>query len=176
MVIDTRLCIGCEDCVVACNIENDVPQGRRRSRVRSEVKGRFPKLALTFFSERCNHCDNPPCVKVCPTGASYVSDVGKTVQIDSAKCVKCELCLSACPYGARFMNVNLGGVADKCSFCAHRLKEGKEPACVAVCPMRAMVFGDLDDPKSRVTELLRTRKAQVLKPAAGTKPRVYYLV
>jgi Fe-S-cluster-containing dehydrogenase component len=176
MVIDTRLCMGCEDCVVACNIENNVPAGKRRTRVRAEVTGKFPKIAMSFFSERCNHCDNPPCVKVCPTGASYISEVGKTVQIDYAKCIKCELCLQACPYEARFMNVNREGKADKCTFCVHRLKEGKEPACVSVCPARAIAFGDLDDPKSRVRKLLRTRKPTVLKPSSGTKPRVYYLL
>ena len=175
MVVDTRQCIGCEDCVVACNVENDVPPGQRRDRVRPQLEGRFPDLKLTFFSERCNHCDNPPCVAVCPTQASHVAEPGRTVQIDYEKCIKCQLCLQACPYGARFMNELKEGKADKCTFCAHRLAEGKDPACVAVCPARAMSFGDLDDPASRVSELLRTRSHQVLKPEAGTKPRVFYL-
>lgn len=176
MVIDTRLCIGCEDCVVACNVENNVPSGKRRDRVRAEEQGRFPAITLRFFSERCNHCDNPPCVEVCPTQASHVSDLGRTVQVDYEKCIKCELCIGACPYGARFMNELNEGKADKCTFCAHRLKEGKDPACVSVCPTRAMAFGDLDDPKSGVGALLRKRKHQVLKPEAGTRPRIHYLV
>lgn len=175
MVIDTRQCIGCQDCVVACNIENNVPPGKRRDWVRTEVKGRFPELKVTFFSERCNHCDTPPCVPVCPVGASHVSDLGKTVQIHYEKCIKCGLCIKACPYEARFLNELNDGAADKCTFCAHRLMEGKDPACVSVCPTRAMFFGDLDDPQSTVNELLRSRKHQVLKPELGTKPRIHYL-
>jgi Fe-S-cluster-containing dehydrogenase component len=176
MVIDTRQCIGCQDCVVACNIENGVPPGQRRARVRAEVKGTFPKLAMTFFSERCNHCDKAPCIEVCPTGASHVSEVGRTVQIDAGKCIACALCIPACPYGARFMNELKDGKAEKCDFCLHRLKEGKEPACAAVCPARAIAFGDLDDPKSTVSRLLKARKSTVLKPEKGTRPRVHYLI
>jgi Fe-S-cluster-containing dehydrogenase component len=175
MVIDTRQCIGCQACVVACNIENNVPPGKRRDWVRTEVMGRFPDLKMTFFSERCNHCDNPPCVPVCPVGASHVSDFGKTVQIHEDKCIKCGLCIPACPYGARFLNEMKDNTADKCTFCVHRVKEGKDPACVSVCPARAMFFGDLDNPKSEVSQLLRTRKHEVLKPEKGTRPRVYYL-
>jgi Fe-S-cluster-containing dehydrogenase component len=176
MVIDTRQCIGCQDCVVACNIENNVPPGQRRNRVRTEVKGRFPELAMTFYSERCNHCDEPPCVPVCPVGASHVSAYGKTVQIHYDKCIKCGLCVEACPYQARFMNELRDGTADKCTFCVHRLKEGKQPACAAVCPTKAIFFGDLDNPKSQLNALLRARKHEVLKPEKGTKPRIYYLV
>jgi Fe-S-cluster-containing dehydrogenase component len=176
MAIDTRQCIGCQDCVVACNVENNVPPGKRRNWVRTEVAGRFPDLKLTFFSERCNHCDEPPCVPVCPVGASHVSDLGKTTQIHYDKCIKCGLCIPACPYNARFMNELNDGTADKCTFCTHRLKLGQEPACAAVCPTRAIHFGDLDDPKSKLNALLASRKHEVLKPGLGTRPRVYYLV
>lgn len=176
MVIDTRLCIGCQDCVAACNAENGVPPGERRVRVRTDAKGTFPKVVVTFFSERCNHCDKPACVTVCPTGASHVAEPGRTVQIDAEKCIGCALCVPACPYGARFMNERNEGKADKCDFCAHRVKEGKEPACAAVCPMRAIAFGDLDDPKSRASALLASRKHMVLKPERGTGPRVHYLI
>jgi Fe-S-cluster-containing dehydrogenase component len=165
--------------VVACNVENSVPTGQRRSRVTHEVTGRFPKLALTFFSQRCNQCDDPPCVPVCPTGASHVSDkshLAGTVQITAYKCIKCRQCVDACPYDARFMNAQRGGIADKCNFCAHRLKDGKDPACVSVCPAKAMAFGDLDDPASRVAQLLKARRHTVLGPQHGTKPKVFYLV
>lgn len=178
MAIDTRLCIGCEDCVVACNIENDVPVGNRRCRVTSETSGRFPKVSLTFFSQRCNQCDEPPCVPVCPTGASHVSQLphlGKTVQITAAKCIKCGQCVDACPYDARFMNSARRGVADKCNFCAPRLAQGKPPACVSVCPTKAMTFGDLDDPASEVSQRLRSAKAAPLGAGFGTKPRVFYI-
>jgi Fe-S-cluster-containing dehydrogenase component len=112
-------------------------------------------------------------VYCCPTGASHVEDFGKTVQVTANRCIGCKACVAACPYGARFINPK--GYADKCTFCMHRVKEGKDPACVSVCPTRCMYFGDLDDPKSQVNELLRTRTHHTLLPEAGTKPRVYYL-
>ncbi len=178
MVIDTKLCIGCEDCVAACNIENDVPAGQRRCKVTSETSGRFPKLALAFFSQRCNQCDEPPCVSVCPTGASHVSALpalGRTVQITASKCIKCAACVDACPYDARFINPARQGVADKCDFCAKRLLKGQAPACASVCPTQAIAFGDLDDPASRVAQLLKNRRAAPLGAGFGTRPRIYYL-
>jgi Fe-S-cluster-containing dehydrogenase component len=173
MVIDTRKCVGCMDCVVACQTENDVPQGYCRDWIVTEVRGEFPRLAMQIRSERCNHCDDPPCVDCCPTGASHVEPFGKTVQIAANRCIGCKACVSACPYGARFIHPD--GYADKCSFCLHRVKEGKLPACVAVCPTSCMHFGDVDDPKSGVSELLRTRKWRTLLPEAGTRPRIFYL-
>jgi Fe-S-cluster-containing dehydrogenase component len=95
------------------------------------------------------------------------------VQVTANKCIGCKACISACPYGARFVHPE--GYVDKCTFCAHRVKEGKDPACVSVCPTHCMSFGDLDDPKSTVSVLLRTRKAHTLLPEAGTRPRVFYL-
>lgn len=173
MVIDTRKCVGCLDCVVACKTENDVPDGYCRDWIVTEVRGTFPSLALEIRSERCNHCDNPPCVSCCPTGASHVEPLGRTVQVAANKCIGCKACLAACPYGARYVHPN--GYVDKCTFCAHRVDAGIDPACVSVCPTRCMTFGDLDDPRSRVAELLRTRKWHTLLPDAGTKPRVFYL-
>jgi Fe-S-cluster-containing dehydrogenase component len=112
-------------------------------------------------------------VQCCPTGASHVEPVGRTVQVTANRCIGCKACLSACPYGARFVNPK--GYADKCTFCDHRVKEGKDPACVSVCPTHCMYFGDLEDPRSTVATLLRTRKWHTLLPEAGTRPRVYYL-
>ncbi len=173
MVIDTRKCVGCMDCVVACQTENDVPVGYARDWIVTEVRGEFPALSMEIRSERCNHCDNPPCVSCCPTGASHVSKLGRIVKVTASRCIGCKACLSACPYGARFVNPK--GYADKCTFCDHRVKDGKDPACVSVCPTRCMFFGDLDDPKSQASTLLRTRKWHTLLPEAGTKPRVFYL-
>jgi Fe-S-cluster-containing dehydrogenase component len=102
-----------------------------------------------------------------------VSDFGKVVLVTKDRCIGCKACISACPYGARYVHPE--GYVDKCTFCMHRVKDGKDPACVSVCPTHCMTFGDLDDPKSRVSELLRTRTWHVLLPDAGTKPRVYYL-
>ncbi len=92
MVIDTRKCVGCMDCVVACQTENDVPQGFCRDWIATEVRGTFPALRMEIRSERCNHCDNPPCVSCCPTGASHVEDFGKTVQVTANKCIGCKAC------------------------------------------------------------------------------------
>jgi Fe-S-cluster-containing dehydrogenase component len=173
MVIDTRKCVGCMDCVVACQTENDVPHGYCRDWISTEVHGSFPDLAMEIRSERCNHCDNPPCVSCCPTGASHVEDFGKVVLVTANKCIGCKACISACPYGARYVHPD--GYVDKCTFCMHRVKDGLDPACVSVCPTHCMTFGDLDDPKSAVNALLRTRNNHTLLPEAGTKPRVFYL-
>jgi len=98
---------------------------------------------------------------------------GGTVQVTAGKCIGCKACISSCPYGARYVHPK--GYVDKCTFCLHRVKDGKDPACVAVCPTHCMYFGDLDDPQSKVSELLRTRLWHTLLPDAGTKPRVFYL-
>ena len=95
------------------------------------------------------------------------------MHVTANKCIGCKACITACPYGARYVHPD--GYVDKCTFCTHRVKEGLEPACVAVCPTRCMAFGDLDDTQSIVSKLLRTRKHHVLLPEAGTKPRVFYL-
>ena len=120
MVIDTRKCVGCMDCVVACQTENDVPQGYCRDWIVTEVRGEFPSLAMEIRSERCNHCDNPPCVDCCPTGASHVEPFGKTVQVTANRCIGCKACVSACPYGARYVHPD--GYVDKCTFCLHRVE------------------------------------------------------
>ena len=173
MVIDTAKCVGCMDCVVACKVENDVPDGFCRDWIVEEVQGSMPDLSMEIRSERCNMCDNPPCVYCCPTGASHVEDFGQLVQIDADKCIGCKACLAACPYGARYTHPD--GYADKCTFCAHRLKEGKQPACVSVCPTRCMYFGDLDDANSEVNRLLRARAHKSLLNEAGTRPRIFFL-
>lgn len=173
MVIDQRRCIACMACVVACKRENAVPEEHYRTRVVETVQGEFPKLRMELRSELCNHCDNPPCVYNCPTGASYKNDDG-TVQINRMKCVGCKACVAACPYDARYMNPEKG-YADKCSFCAHRLKDNKEPACVATCIGKSRIFGDLDDPNSAVSKILKERQADILLKEAGTQPRVFYI-
>ena len=173
MVIDTKKCVGCMDCVVACKTENDVPDGHCRDWISQRLQGEMPDLRLTITSERCNHCDLPPCVTCCPTGASHVQDFGKVVLVDHGKCIGCKACLAACPYGARFIHPD--GYADKCTFCMHRVERGLMPACVDVCPTHCMHFGDLDDPESEVSRLIATRRHFVLKPDAGTRPRIFYL-
>ncbi len=173
MVIDTVRCVGCMDCVVACKTENQVPEGFNRDWIAYDVTGKFPTLHMEIRSERCNHCDDPPCVSCCPTGASHVHDVGGVVLVDPDKCIGCKGCVASCPYGARFIHPE--GYADKCTFCIHRVEQGLKPACVSVCPTHCMHFGDLDDPNSDVSQLLASRQHHVLLPDAGTKPRIFYL-
>jgi tetrathionate reductase subunit B len=173
MVIDQSRCVGCMACVVACKRENDVPPENFRTRVVETVDGVFPELRSEMRSELCNHCDHAPCATVCPTGASHKEKDG-TVQIDRKKCVGCKACVAACPYDARYINEE-HGYADKCSFCQHRLREGKQPACVATCIGGSRIFGDLSDPRSEVSRILRRSSYRVLKQSAGTEPNVYYI-
>jgi len=172
MAIDTKKCVGCSDCVVACQIENNVPDGYCRDWVTETVTGQYPDLSLELRSERCNHCDNAPCVRCCPTGASQISE-GGIVIVQNNKCIGCGACIESCPYDARFFHPE--GYVDKCTFCIHRVKQGLKPACVAVCPTKCMYFGDIDDPSSEISVLLAKRSHKVLAPEAGTNPHVFYL-
>jgi Fe-S-cluster-containing dehydrogenase component len=173
MVIDTKKCVGCSDCVVACQLENYVPIGFSRDWIREISKGIYPDLHLEIRSERCNHCDNSPCVRSCPTGASHYEE-GGIVKVTVNKCIGCSACIVSCPYDARY--IHPAGYVDKCTFCDHRIKKGEKPACVAVCPTNCMYFGDLDNPDSEISELLNKRQSKTLIPEAGTSPRVYFLI
>ena len=173
MVIDTIKCVGCSGCVVACQIENDVPLGYCRDWVTETVNGTYPHVEFILQSERCNHCDNAPCVRTCPTGASHIIE-GGIVMVTGDECIGCGACIESCPYDARFQHPE--GYVDKCTFCAHRVEKGENPACVSVCPTKCMYFGDIHDPNSEVSKLLAVRKHKTLAPSAGTKPQVYYLL
>lgn len=174
MVIDTKKCVGCMDCVAACKTENNVVEGFNRDWIVFDVNGKFPELAMEIRSERCNHCENPPCVTCCPTGASHVHDIGGVILVGHDVCIGCKACIASCPYDARFVHPD--GYIDKCTFCIHRVEKGVDPACVSVCPTHCMYFGDIEDPNSIVSRLLPSRKYHILKPEAGTKPHIYYLV
>jgi Fe-S-cluster-containing dehydrogenase component len=174
MVIDTRTCVGCAACVIGCKAENDVAEGYTRDWIRTLLTGEYPSLRMSIHSERCNHCDNPPCVQVCPTGASHRGPAG-TVQVNPAKCSGCKACVAACPYDARFIDPR-SGAAEKCTFCMHRLVKGlPTTSCQEICPTRSIHFGDLDDPSSQVSRLLAIREWYVLKPEAGTRPKHFFL-
>lgn len=173
MAIDTRKCVGCSDCVVACQTENNVPVGFCRDWVVEVVDGTYPNVGIELRSERCNHCDNSPCVRCCPTGASHFEE-GGIVLVQHSKCIGCGACIQACPYDARYSHPE--GYVDKCTFCIHRVREGKDPACVSVCPTSCMYFGDLNDPNSEIINVLKNRKFKLLAPEAGTKPQIFYLV
>jgi Fe-S-cluster-containing dehydrogenase component len=160
-------------CIAACKSENDIPLEHFRTRVVEAVQGEFPNLWMELRSELCNHCDHPPCVDNCPTGASHKRKDG-TVQINQNQCVGCKACIAACPYDARYIYPGKG-YADKCTFCVHRIAQGQEPACVATCIGGSRVFGDLDDPRSAVCRLLSEVTSSVLLVEAGTMPKVFYV-
>lgn len=172
MVIDTKRCVGCEACVIACKNENQVPTGSYRDWVVQESRGHFPYLTLEIRSERCNHCSDAHCISNCPTGSSWYREDG-TVQIDRSKCTGCRACMASCPYGARFVHPE--GYVDKCTLCVHRLDRGEKTACEQVCPTSAIAVGDLDDPTSEVAERIKRGTVSVVHPEAATNPNVYYV-
>ncbi len=173
MVVDLRRCVGCMSCQVSCKMENDVPLKVFRSWVKIIQKGKYPNVKQHHLPRLCNHCDNPPCVKVCPTTASYIRKDG-VVLIDYDKCIGCTYCVQACPYDSRFLNP-VTKTADKCTFCAHRIDKGLAPTCVRSCMGRARTFGDINDPDSKVSKLLLENNVTVLKKDQGTEPKVYYI-
>jgi len=172
MAVDTVRCVGCGACVLSCKAENALPDGAFRTRVVTETTGIYPALAMEIRSERCNQCEDAPCVSNCPTGASFYGK-GGIVLVDRDLCTGCKACVAACPYDARFIHDD--GYADKCTFCIHRVERGLLPACVTNCPAGALTFGDVSDPLSEVSRLLRARQHKVIDPERGTHPHVYYL-
>ena len=171
--IDHRKCIGCHACTVACKEEHDVPLGAFRTWVKYVERGTFPEAKRYFTVLRCNHCDNAPCVTICPTQALYTRDDG-IVDFDGDHCIGCKSCLQACPYDALYIDPRTDTAA-KCNYCAHRVEVGLEPACVIVCPERAIFSGDLDDPASAIARLIASEPAQVRKPEQRTQPKLYYV-
>jgi len=172
-VIDQRSCIGCHACTVACKTEHGVALGVNRTWVRYVEKGRWPDTRRYFSVLRCNHCTDPPCVRICPTAALYVRGDG-IVDFDTSRCIGCKSCMQACPYDALYIDPD-EHTAQKCNYCSHRVDVGLEPACVVVCPERAIVAGDLDDPTSRIARLVATEQTTVRAPEQGTGPNVFYL-
>lgn len=196
MGVDVAKCIGCARCAVACKTENDVPaeehffntwieryliQDNEEVLVDSPNGGidGFPPLdppgetLRTFFVPKlCNHCENAPCVQVCPVGATYSTEDG-VVLVDEEYCIGCGYCIQACPYGARWLHPEKH-VAGKCTFCYHRLDEGLLPACVEVCPTGARLFGQLGNRANPLERFRRFNDIQVLKAHLNTKPKVLY--
>jgi Fe-S-cluster-containing dehydrogenase component len=172
-LIDNRRCIGCHACSVACKAEHEVPLGVARTWVKYVEKGVFPETRRTFQVTRCNHCDDAPCVEICPTTALFRRRDG-IVDFDGRRCIGCKACMQGCPYDALYIDPQTETAA-KCNFCAHKVEVGLEPPCVTVCPTQAIVAGDLDDPASRLAHLVARESVQVRKPEKGTRPKVFYI-
>lgn len=172
-VIDQRRCIGCHACTVACKVEHGVELGVFRTWVKYIERGEFPDARRHFAVLRCNHCDDAPCVQVCPVRALYKREDG-IVDFDPERCIGCKACLNACPYDALHIDPD-SHTAAKCNFCAHRVELDLKPSCEVVCPTQAIISGDVDDPESEVSRLLGTTPAAVRSPEQGTGPNVYYL-
>ncbi|MDW8083924.1 MAG: 4Fe-4S dicluster domain-containing protein [Candidatus Caldarchaeum sp.] len=169
MLMDVEKCFGCMACVVACAAENNVPLGVFRTWIEYLEK---PDGTRVFIPKQCNHCEDPPCVPPCPTKATYVTSDG-LVLVNDELCIGCGACIQACPYGARYRNP-VKGVADKCTFCDHRLAQGMLPACVEACPTGARIFGPLTE-ENELSKTVESKPTQVLKPFTGAKPMIFYL-
>lgn len=202
MVIDTKRCVGCNACTVACKMANNVPQDIFWTRALTDggdmmdtPAGEFPDISMRYITVSCQHCENPACAKVCPVGATYKDPETGVVRQDYDKCIGCRMCMAACPFNARVFNweepvrdpdVNYGdarvpvrnkGVMEKCTLCKERTDDGDVPMCVRVCPARARTFGDLDDPESDISKLARERVGDVhhLLEEKGTRPQLFYI-
>ncbi|MFQ5947268.1 MAG: 4Fe-4S dicluster domain-containing protein [Acidimicrobiia bacterium] len=218
MVVDLERCQGCRACMEACKVENNTPEGVFWMYVFRLEEGAYPDTKISFYPRPCQHCDNAPCVKVCPVGARYKRGNG-LVLTDFDRCIGCRYCEVACPYGVNYFNwarpeesyyldwddpdldgVTGGavppyhnpdhdkryggrrvaggghhkGVVEKCTFCVHRVEEGLLPACVDTCPVRALLFGDLDDPETPISRFLARTDHFRLLEEAGTEPRVFF--
>lgn len=196
MGVDISKCIGCGRCAEACKNENGVPREpfffrtwveRYRILEDGETLIDSPNGAMDSFTadtsdknvlrsffvpKLCNHCDNPPCVQVCPVGATFKT-VDGVVLVDAEYCIGCRYCIQACPYGARFLDP-VTRTAEKCTFCYHRVVKGLLPACVEVCPTQARIFGEVKKKSSPLMRFLRMNKIGVLKPNLNTEPKVFY--
>ena len=172
-IIDNRKCIGCHACTVACKAEHEVPLGVNRTWVKYIEKGTYPNTARHFSVMRCNHCEDAPCVEICPVTALYTRKDG-IVDFDPRRCIGCKGCMQACPYDALYIDPDTHTAA-KCNYCAHRVDIGLEPACVNVCPEHAIISGDMDDGSTEIAQLLAKEQVTVRKVEKDTKPRLYYI-
>lgn len=200
LAVDTRRCIGCWSCSVACKLENNVPDEAWYNTVLTvggeqpnTPAGQYGSNSLGYVVMHCQHCDNPACVSVCPTGATYKDTETGIVMQNTEECIGDRACVSACPYSVRTFlegeptsaldwpvgNANapehVANTVEKCTMCAHRVAAGDVPACVEGCPARARFFGDLNDPESDVSKLLAEREYTQMLPEESTGPNVYYL-
>ncbi len=205
MAVDLKKCTACNACTVACKAENMTPPEVSYNVVFDREVGSYPNVRRVFMFKPCFHCENPPCTPVCPVAATWKREEDGIVVIDYDRCIGCRYCMTACPYGSRFIDLGKHftdppqpyetaaapeydegrvreaggspqGNARKCHFCLHRIERGMLPACAETCIGRAIHFGDLDDPDSTVARLVAQREHIRLKEELGTEPNVYYLL
>ena len=195
LVIDLNVCVGCHACVTSCKQWNTSgsagplgdedpygadPHGSFFNRVQTFEVGEFPNTQTVHFPKSCLHCEDPPCVTVCPTGASYKRAEDGIVLVDYDKCIGCKYCSWACPYGAREFDEQRK-VMTKCTLCVDRVHDAslpqaqRKPACVLACPTSARLFGDIHDPDSTVSVAIRENAGYQLMPEWGTRPANHYL-
>ncbi|HZK44244.1 MAG TPA: 4Fe-4S dicluster domain-containing protein [Syntrophomonadaceae bacterium] len=198
MLVDLDLCVGCGACVMACKLENGTALDIHWCHVLFKEVGKYPNAKMKVMSLSCMHCENAPCVNVCPTGATYYDGEGN-VLVDLNKCIGCRSCLAACPYNIPdicsvaqkdnpyweghemtplekiICQDHVVGTKEKCDRCQDRLAEGRNVACAEACPTKSRVFGDLDDPNSDVAKQILEKNAQPLLGHLKTKPTVYYV-
>ena len=195
LVIDLNVCVGCHACVTSCKQWNtsgaagpltdfdpygEAASGTFFNRVQTFEVGEFPHTQTVHFPKSCLHCEDPPCVPVCPTGASYKRAEDGIVLVDYDKCIGCKYCSWACPYGARELDEDRR-VMTKCTLCVDRVTDKslpeaeRKPACVLACPPGARLFGDVHDPHSAVSQAINERGGYALMPEWGTRPANHYL-
>jgi tetrathionate reductase subunit B len=178
MVLRQNNCIDCERCVVACNQTNEVPDYGYRTRILQRDAPDAIGMKREFIPVLCNQCNNPPCVRACPTKATTKDETTGIIMMHYHKCIGCKTCVEACPYNARYFNEEKGAI-DKCNFCYDtRLSKGEKlTACSAACPAGVRIFGDLSDPSSEVYRLVHQieHPVWVLRPEVGAKPNVFYM-
>ncbi len=223
MVIDLQRCTGCGGCIISCKSENNIQTGVTWAKKIAKTVGKFPNIRLDFIPTLCNHCEDAPCVRACPTGAMHKDDNNVTAH-NPAICIGCKTCKAMCPYDvisinatethrfwrsdkaliegctssgrevAQKVNGNVipyynkdkekvyrdaglrhKGIPEKCTFCDHRMKDGKLPFCVESCPANARIVGDLNDPTSEVRQLLGKYRSWRLREHLGTEPKVFYI-
>jgi molybdopterin-containing oxidoreductase family iron-sulfur binding subunit len=224
MIVDLDRCQGCRACMEACKIENNTTESMFWMYVFRFEEGQFPNTKMHFLPRPCQHCDNAPCVKVCPVGARFKREDG-LVLTDPDRCIGCRYCELACPYSVNYFNwqkpeegaysnlidwkdadlepvtggaippyknpdldLKYGdeqrrtaggghdkGVMEKCTFCVHRVEKGMQPACVDTCPVKALIFGDVEDPDTPISRYMVEKEPWRLLEDAGTDPRVMYV-
>ena len=177
-VIDLDRCIGCRACQISCKQENGVALGACRNEVKQIGPiGTYPDIQMYFLPAMCQHCENPTCAEVCPTGACYKDPEDGVVRIDRNVCIGCRTCEGACPYKANTFNAELR-VMDKCNICQQLRAEGETPACVKNCTAKALHVGDINDPDSEVSKHLCDAGAENIFTLRdfGNKPGVRYIL